>query len=186
LRTALKKLSIEREDKELYQEIKILMKEMGMFVVPDVIIKILEIIEKSFKSLDPLFHPSEIHTQRHAISQNTSKETIEKEYLSIQDNKYIHTFLRKKYRPKISHIFNRDERKYFFYTLFREKKTILFVKKVVKNITKIIRFALAIVVFIVCISLLSGLYDTVFVTSGSITLFMVLIVASLVIRNETV
>jgi len=186
LKTTLKKLSSERWDKELEQEIKTLMKEMGMFVIPDGVIKILEIIEKWFKSLDPLFHPSEIHPQRHNVDQNTSKETIQKEYLSIHDNTHIHTFLRKKYRPKISQSFKADIRKYYFYTLFREKKTLLFGKKALKNITKIISFALIIVIFFMCAALLSGLYSSIFVTSGSITLFMVLIVASLVIRNETV
>jgi hypothetical protein len=62
----------------------------------------------------------------------------------------------------------------------------LFLKKILKNIAKVITFALVIVVFVTLVWLLSGMYGGVFVTSWSATVFMVLIIVSLVIRSETV
>jgi hypothetical protein len=119
-----------------------------MFVMPAGIIKILEATERLLKSLGPLIHPSEVHIIRQENHYDVSREIIQKEYASIHDNKHIHKFLRKKYRPNISNILKIEASKYYFYTLFREKKVILFLKKILKNIAKVITFALVIVVFV--------------------------------------
>ena len=93
-----------------------------MFVLPEIYFKIVEKIGKIAQSFGPLFHPTEIHLQRHTTEENASQEAIQKEY-------HIHAFLRKKYRPKTSEMFKKESSKYYLYTLLRQKKTLFLSKK---------------------------------------------------------
>ena len=162
------------------------MKDMGMFVPPEIYFKVLEKIGKIIQSFDPLFHPTEIHAQRHTTEENASQEAIQKEYESIQNNDHIHTFLRKKYRPKTSEIFKKESKKYYIYTLLRQKKGLFLSKKGFKGLQKAATIALIIMIFITCLAVFLGLYNTLFVTTNAIVIFLGLIATSLVIRNETV
>ncbi len=185
LKDAIKKLSKDRKS-PIFQELKTLMKDMGMFVLPEIYFKIVEKIGKIAQSFGPLFHPTEIHLQRHTTEENASQEAIQKEYESIQNNDHIHTFLRKKYRPKTSEMFKKESSKYYLYTLLRQKKTLFLSKKWLKSLQKTATIALIIIIFITCLAVFLGLYNTLFVTTNAIVIFIGLIVISLVIRNETV
>ncbi len=157
-----------------------------MFILPDIYFTILEKISTIVKNVDPLFHPTEVHIQRHSTVENISIETISKEYESIQNNEHIHTFLRKKYRNKLSNIFKDATAKYYIYTLLREKRTILLGKKSLKNTQKIITMLLLTVLFISCLLPVLTIYNTVFLTTNTLIIFLTLSVASLVIQSETV
>lgn len=185
IKDILKKISNDRKN-PIFKEIKPIMKDMGMFVAPDFYFTISEKIAKISQSLSPLFHPSEVHVQRVAVDQAVSQEVVQKEYESIQNNNHIHTFLRKKYRPKTSEILKSETKKYYLYTLFREKKSLFLSKKVIKNLQKIATTALIIMIFITCLAIFLWLYSTLFVTTNAIVIFGALIVLSLVIQSETV
>lgn len=152
IKDILKKISNDRKN-PIFKEIKPIMKDMGMFVAPDFYFTISEKIAKISQSLSPLFHPSEVHVQRVAVDQAVSQEAVQKEYESIQNNNHIHTFLRKKYRPKTSEILKSETKKYYLYTLFREKKSLFLSKKVIKNLQKIATTALIIMIFITCLAI---------------------------------
>lgn len=152
IKDTLKKISNDRKN-PIFKEIKPIMKDMGMFVAPDFYFTISEKIAKISQSLSPLFHPSEVHVQRVAVDQAVSQEAVQKEYESIQNNNHIHTFLRKKYRPKTSEILKSETKKYYLYTLFREKKSLFLSKKVIKNLQKIATTALIIMIFITCLAI---------------------------------
>lgn len=186
IKNVLKNLSKKRENKALFDQIRPLMKEMKMFVLPDIYFSFLGKIFHTFKSLDPLIHPREVQSQRHISTENISWETLQKEYETIQNNKHIHTFLRKKYRAKASNALKETTKKYYIYTLFREKRAILLGKKSLQNIQKISTTALLVTVFITCFMTLFSFYWTVFVTTNTLIIFMILLSGSLVIRSETV
>lgn len=186
LKAILKKLSTNKEDPVLYKEVRKLMKEMGMFVIPEIVIKILDKISQWWGALSPLIHPTEIHIQRHSSDDKISEEIIAKEYESIQDNDHIHTFLRKKYRPKITNMFIGNIKKYYLYTLLREKKSFLMGKKLISFFHKTATIALVFLIGITCFALFLGLYSTIFVTNNVIIFLGLLIISSLVIRSETV
>ncbi|MCB9807137.1 hypothetical protein H6768_04610 [Candidatus Peribacteria bacterium] len=120
LKSVLKRFSTSKEDIVLLQEIKNLMKEMGMFVMPEFIVHVLDKISQFSTTLTPLIHPSEMRTQKHIVHENNSETAIE--YETIQNNSHIHTFLRKKYRSKFANFFQANIKKYYIYTLLREKK----------------------------------------------------------------
>ena len=101
---------------------------MGIFILPDIWFNVFEKIQNASESLSPLVHPTEIHAQRHVHEDNISQKEAQEEYDSIQKNNHIHTFLRKKYRSKFFHIFNKEKQKYFTYTLLRERSLLLFVQ----------------------------------------------------------
>lgn len=185
LKENLKKLFRNRENKTLFNQIKPLMKEMGMFVPPDIYFSFLEKIGKIFQSLTPLLHPRVIQVQHHT-EKNLSLEAAKKEYESIETNKHIHTFLRKKYRPKVSHFMKKEWKKYYIYTLLREKTPLFISKKIIKNLQKIATIALFVTAFVTCLVVFLGLYSTLFVTTGAMSIFLGLIIASLVIQSETV
>lgn len=170
IKDTLKKLSTDRKN-PIFQEIKPIMKEMGMFVAPDFYFVLAEKLSNILQSFDPLFHPSEVHAQRHAAEESISQEAIQKEYESIQNNHHIHTFLRKKYRPKTSEMFKKESKKYYIYTLLREKKPLFLSKKIIKNLQKMATVALIITIFITCLAIFLGLYSTLFVTSNAIVIF---------------
>ena len=186
IKNILKDLSKKRENKALFDQIRPLMKEMNMFILPDICFSLLGKIFHIFKSLDPILHPREIQGQRHDSTDKISTETLQKEYETIQNNKHIHTFLRKKYRTKVSNIFKETTKNYYIYTLFREKKSILLAKKSLQNIQKISTTALLITVFITCFIPIFSLYGTVFVTTNTLIIFMILLSGSLVIQSEAV
>ncbi|MBP6921083.1 hypothetical protein KBB89_00865 [Candidatus Gracilibacteria bacterium] len=186
LKDVIKDLAKKRKNKTLFDKIRPLAKEMKVFILPDIYFTILEKISTIVKNVDPLFHPTEVHIQRHSTVENISIETISKEYESIQNNEHIHTFLRKKYRNKLSNIFKDATAKYYIYTLLREKRTILLGKKSLKNTQKIITMLLLTVLFISCLLPVLTIYNTVFLTTNTLIIFLTLSVASLVIQSETV
>ena len=152
IKDALKKFAQERKNKTLFNKLRPLMKEVGIFVLPDVYFAFLEKIGHIFEAISPLFHPTEIMTQRHAIEEKVSQEVVEKEYSSIQGNKHIHTFLRKKYRPKTTDILKPSIKKYYIYTLLREKTPLFISKKILKNLQKIVSIALIVTIFVTCLA----------------------------------
>lgn len=126
------------------------MKEMKIFVLPDICFSILNKTFNLFKSLDPLVHPREVTVQRHLSTEHPSDEAIRKEYESVHNNPHIHTFLQKKYRPKISPAFKEPTKKYYTYTLLREKKILLMIKKILRNLQKTCTVALLSVALLLC------------------------------------
>ena len=72
IKNVLKNLSKKRENKALFDQIRPLMKEMKMFVLPDIYFSFLGKIFHTFKSLDPLIHPREVQSQRHISTENIS------------------------------------------------------------------------------------------------------------------
>lgn len=152
IKDTLKKMTSDRKN-PIFQEIKPIMKEMGMFVAPDFYFVLAEKLSNILQSFDPLFHPSEVHVQRHAAEESVSQEAIQKEYESIQNNNHIHTFLRKKYRPKTGEAFKTETKKYYIYTLLREKKTLFLSKKIIKNLQKVATTAIVIMIFITCLAI---------------------------------
>ena len=186
LRDTLKKLFQKRKNKVLFQKLKPLMKEMKIFVLPDFLFNFFENAEKMSQSLDPLFHPTEIHKNTPKKIENTSSENIKNEYNSIQNNSHIHTFLRKKYRSKISNMVRKNTKNYYFYTLLRQNKLLFFIAETIKTLPTILRTALIVTLLLTFCSLFFGLYNTAFVTTQMMGIFMILIVISLVIQNETV
>lgn len=152
LRNILKNLSKKRENKAFFEQIRPLMKEMGMFVMPDIVYNFISKIFHLSQSLDPLIHPKEVYVQRHVVQEHASAENLEKEYELIQNNPHINTFLRKKYRSKIADYFHQKTNKYYIYTLFREKKSSIFTKKTLNTLQKIITTALIVTVFITCLT----------------------------------
>lgn len=186
LRNTLKNLSKRREDKAFFEQIRPLMKEMGMFVMPDIVFNLLRKIFSLSRSLDPLIHPKEIYVQRHIVHEHASAENLEKEYELIQNNAHINTFLRKKYRSKIADYFHQKTKKYYIYTLFREKKSSIFTKKTLNTLQKIITTALIVTIFITCLTVFLWLYTTVFVTTNVLVVFIILLAGSLVIQSEAV
>jgi hypothetical protein len=186
LRNILKNLSKRREDSVFFEHIRPLMKEMGMFVMPEIIYSFITRFFHLSQSLDPLIHPKEVYVQKHVVHHDTCAIDPEKEYESIQNNAHIHTFLRKKYRSKIADYFHQKTRKYYIYTLFREKKSSIFTKKTVSILQKIITTALIITVFMACLTVLFWLYATVFVTTNILVVFIILLAGSLVIQSEAV
>lgn len=79
--------------------------------------------------------------------------------------------MRKKYRPKTSEMFKKESKKYYIYTLLREKKPLFLSKKIIKNLQKMATVALIITIFITCLAIFLGLYSTLFVTSNAIVIF---------------
>jgi hypothetical protein len=186
IKNILKDISKKRENTVLFDQIRPLMKEMKIFVLPDVYFSLFVKIFHIFKSLDPLIHPREIQTQRHTSSEILSAEALKKEYETVQNNKHIHTFLRKKYREKVSNIFHEKTKKFYIYTLFREKRVILLGKKTMHDFQKVTTIALLFTVFITCTVSFFSLYDTIVVTTNILIIFIVLLLSSLVIQSETV
>lgn len=187
IKNILKKLSKKRENKAFFEQIRPLMKEMNMFIIPDWVFTLLQRFFHITQVLDPLVHPKEIYVpSRHISAVHISAETAQKEYESIQDNKHIHTFLRKKYRAKISSIFQETTQKYYIYTLFRERRTVMVIKKTLKNIQKIATLSLLLTIIITCFMVFSPLYSTVFITTNTLIIFIILLSGSLVIQSETV
>jgi|GEM_PF-1399047 len=186
LRDTLKKLFQKRKNKALFQKLKPLMKEMKIFVLPDFLFNFFENAEKMSQSLDPLFHPTEIYKNTPKKSVNISSETIKNEYNSIQNNSHIHTFLRKKYRSKIGVMLRKSTRNYYLYTLLRQNKILFFITETIKTLPTILHTALVVTLLFTFCSIFFGLYGSAFVTTQMMTTFIILIVASLVIQNETV
>jgi len=186
IKNILKNLSKKRENKAFFEQIRPLMKDMKMFVLPDQIFTILQKSFSIFQSLDPLIHPREVHIQRHISTENISVEAAQKEYESIQNNEHINTFLRKKYRAKISAGFKETTKKHYLYTLFREKRTVMITKNTLQNIQKIATVSLFVTVFITCFIVFFPLYRTIFVSTSTLIVFMILLAGSLVIQSETV
>lgn len=186
IKNILKNLSKKRDNKVFFEQIRPLMKDMNMFVLPDQIFTLLQKSFSIFQSLAPLIHPKEVHVTRRISTEHLSAEAAQKEYESIQNNEHINTFLRKKYRAKISGIFRETTKKHYIYTLFREKRAIMLSKKTLKNIQKTVTTALIITVFITCFVVFFPLYSTVFVTTNTLIVFMILLSGSLVIQSETV
>lgn len=186
IKNILKNLAKKRDNKAFFEQIRPLMKDMNMFVLPDRVFALLQKIFGIFQTLDPLIHPKEVQIVRHVSTEHLSAEAAQKEYESIQNNQHINTFLRKKYRAKISGIFKETTKKHYIYTLFREKRTVMMIKKIFKNIQKIATLSLFVTVFITCFAVFSPLYSTVFVTTNTLIIFMILLASSLVIQSETV
>jgi hypothetical protein len=152
IKDTLKKLSKERKNKTLFNKLRPIMKEVGIFVLPDIYFVLLEKIGHILETINPLFHPTKVTAQRHISHENVSQEVIEKEYGSIQSNKHIHIFLRKKYRLKTSDILKPRVKKYYIYTLLREKTSLFVSKKVLKNLQKIVFIALIVTIFVTCLA----------------------------------
>lgn len=186
IKNILKNLSKKRDNKVFFEQIRPLMKDMNMFVLPDRIFTLLQKSFSIFQSLAPLIHPKEVHVTRRISTEHLSAEAAQKEYESIQNNEHINTFLRKKYRAKISGIFRETTKKHYIYTLFREKRAIMLSKKTLKNIQKTVTTALIITVFITCFVVFLPLYSTIFVTTNTLIIFIILLASSLVIQSETV
>lgn len=186
LKRLLKDFRAMRENRVFFDQIRPLMKEMKVFVLPDRCFNIMGLIFGIFKSLDPIIHPREITVQRHMPTESLSEEAMKIEYESIQDNKHIHTFLKKKYRPKLSSIFKETTKKYYIYTLFREKRIVLTLKKILKDFQKICTIALFSTAFITSTLIFLWLYSTLFVSTNMLVIFLILLASSLVIQSETV
>lgn len=104
LKEIVKNLSKNRKNKTLFEKLKPIRKDVGIYVLPNMLASFLEKTQNMSGFLTPIIHPSEKNTPRH--SHETTNEGIKNEYIAIQNNTHIHTFLRKKYRPKISSLFH--------------------------------------------------------------------------------
>lgn len=190
LKRLLKGFWRKRDNTVFFDQIRPLMKEMKVFVMPDILFNLITKIVHAFKFLDPIIHPREINTQRHVSVENLSEEAVKEalrvEYESIHNNSHIHTFLKKKYRKGFSDLWKETNKKYYLYTLFREKKSVLIIKRILKNFQKITTTAILLVVLLTCIMVFLWSYSVLFVSSKTLMVFLILLTSSLVIRSETV
>jgi hypothetical protein len=59
------------------------MKEMKVFVLPDVLFNLFNKVFGIFRFLEPIIHPREINVQRHVSTENLSEESA-KEAIRIE------------------------------------------------------------------------------------------------------
>ncbi len=182
LKTIVKKLSQNRES-SLFQTLQPIRKEAGVYLLPGLLLSLWQNMQNMSGLFTPIIHPQEKRTPKHT---EKTQDAIKNEYIAIQNNSHIHTFLRKKYRSKISHFFHPKSKTYYVYTLLRQKKSLYFSTKALSVLKKILIIALITTVFGMMVILLSGLYSTMFVTTSTTYIFWGFIIASLVIQSETV
>lgn len=185
IKNTLKNLSKKRTNSVLFNQIKPLMKDMNMYVLPDILFSIFSSIVSIFTTINPIFHQSKRATNSH--QHNTiSWDNLANEYLSIQNNPHIHIFLRKKYRPHLSYAINKTTKKSFFYTLYRQKSILLLTKESLHTLQKFSQLVILVTIFWAFFAVFLWLYSTIFVSTNTLLIFLILLSGSLVIQNETV
>lgn len=182
LKEILKKLSQRRGEKVLMKKLKPLMREVGIYVPPDIFYACLNFFKKLSQTMSPLVHPKKEAKK----SQSPHISTLEEEYTQIHNNAHIHTFLRKKFRQHIASALHKETKKYYFYTLFREKKIISMMRQIILINQTAVRTILFVVIFLYLSILMFWLYGSFFITTPVLLIFLLLIAISLVIRSDTV
>ena len=149
-----------------------------MFLLPPLYRRIGQKIQEWFDFFTPLIHPSNTLPSKQT-KQNITSNTIQKD-------PHINKLLHQKYHSSIINLFDTKERQAYIYALFRQNPAIFFGKKSSKTIQKILRITLFVFILSLCILTLLGEYNLFFFSTEIFTIFVILLVSSLVFLDQTV
>lgn len=127
------KLAEKREDVQFFRDIRPILPELGINLPPEIYFSSLKKWYQVRNFLSPLFRSTPKNKQE-TLKKESSENVIQKGYETIQRNQHIHIFLRKKYRKKAGEVFMNKTRKYYFYTLSREKTSFFVLQELVKSL----------------------------------------------------
>lgn len=189
LTTLLKKLISEnRGKKDIFLKLKIISKDLGIYIIPNFFINSLNKLQLVFCLIKDLFYPNNDlkdtpkNTQK-TIQESTQKVSIE----NIQKNKHVHILLQKKYQNiTLAQFSDPSTRLWFFYVFFRQK---LYLDKIVKSTYRTWFFLQLMLLFVLFWYMVIYVFygnDNLFVSDLILIVFLSVISLSLVIPSETV
>ncbi len=177
-----------RSKKEIFNQIKPFIGEIGVFMPPDIYFSFLEFVQSVFSFFDPLIHPSETYKSKKNTTHISKDPTkVHDDFKTIQKNIHINTLLQKKYGNQgFFHSMTIGSSQAYFYTLYRCRNLFLLSKMGINLFATILRASIIVLVLCLLVIVLLDMNSSFFVTGTILSLFGLIIILTLVIPAETV